>query len=244
MKGLIFRELYLGRKRYATILAIWSIMFVLGILVRLSMNIGNLAMLPKEAFVQTDNVTYCIFTFLTPILTFMINSVSVETAGADLKSGWMRFQYSTPVREERYVLSKYIIILSATVLAFIPNVINAIVIGKLSGRPFSFEVFSVIVMEASVILCGTVIILLLTYCFHSMDKAMIVLIIFGIALYFLGVYLIDRYADAVSEMSFDTILGYLTGFCKKAAPIAPAADIAVIAVCYFLTVMTLKRREQ
>ncbi|MBO5266614.1 MAG: hypothetical protein J6B08_04875, partial [Ruminiclostridium sp.] len=65
MKGLIFRELYLGRKNMLVVAAVSFVFGIIGILIRLSMNIGNLALLSEETLTELDLNTYMIFSVMT-----------------------------------------------------------------------------------------------------------------------------------------------------------------------------------
>ncbi len=235
MKGLFFRELYLGRKSYISITAIAFIMMLMGILIRLSMRIGNLAKLDPEAFAETDNVT-SFLSVLTSVICFMLCFGSIDVAAIDFKSKWMPFQYSSPVKEEKLVLVKYLTLVFTAIAALIPSLINAAVIGELSDRPLSSETVSVIIVIMSAVLCFTTFGLTLTFLFRSFEKVLVAFLVLFFAAFFLFVPTIVKFADS------DTTIEEITRKAVDYAPYAVLIAIAVLAAGYFICVKLLKRR--
>ena len=244
MKGLIFRELYLGKNNTLVVLCISFVMGIIGILVRLSMKIGNLTMLPEETLAEIDLSTYLIFSLTICTMLLMCNSMVAEVAGYDHRSKWMNFQYSAPINEEKYVFVKYLVMLATTAAAFVPSLINAVIIGALSNRPLDFGIISVITVIACFTIIFTVFQTALIYLFHSVEKAMYVFISLVIAAFLILGINIAEIKD-LYEHEVD-ILRYLTdimfSFCEKYMLAAVIAAVVFIIAGYFLTVAFMKRR--
>lgn len=138
MGGLIYRELYIGRKFYITNILVVLLFILMCSLVRLSMICGNLAHLDKEIFEFIDPITYYAFTYLVAYVAFSI----MDDPGvilSDYRSNWRIFAYSLPVTPVKRVLVKYIIKLGAFCIAMILSIINGYIIAAFTGRTFGTE---------------------------------------------------------------------------------------------------------
>lgn len=244
MKGLIFRELYLGRKNMLVVAAVSFVFGIIGILIRLSMNIGNLSLLSEETLTELDLNTYMIFSVMTGALLLMISTVISEVSGMDYKAKWMGFQYTTPVTEEKYMLAKYLLMLALTAAAAVPAFINAAIIGALSGRPLDMNITSVLVMISCVTVLLNVLQTALTHLLHSFEKAMYVYIVLGIAAYMLFVVKLDSMNIVSESDSLASLSNEVFGFCREYMGIAVIATAVLVITGYFLTTAFMKRREK
>ena len=242
MKGLIFRELYLAKNNTLTVVCISFAMGIIGILVRLSMKIGNLAKLPEETFTELDLTTYVVFSLVTGSLLLFCNSIGAEVAGYDYRSKWMNFQYSAPIKEEKYVLVKYLIMFVTTAAAFVPALINAAIIGALSERSLDIKIVAVIAVIACLTIILTVLQTVLTNLLHSFEKAMYMYIGLGIAAYFGFVINIDKITDLPESDSLSAMTEMMFSFCEKYMMTAVIATVVFMIAGYFLTVVFMKRR--
>ena len=238
MKGLIYRELYLGRKNYLLHSAVFVFMFVISVLVYLSMEYGNLARLPEEELADSKRIINFIFSAVIPAILFMLSFITTDVAGSDFKSRWMLFQYTTPVKEEKYILAKYIIMLGSGAAAFVLSLLNAEILSLLSGTQPEKTTYSAIVLIMSAVLSSASIVLTFTNWLRSYEKAMI-LYTFTVFAVYIAVVITAVFKNLTSDMLSDT----LKELCIKAAPLSVFVMLAVMAVTYFLNVKLLKRRQ-
>ena len=139
-KGLIFRELYLGRKNIILTMLIWLIFVVVGILFRLSMLYGNMAHRPEADLADAEPVLYNIFMYF-PILVLMFVNWSLgRNIFSDYNSKWSLFAYTTPVSEYKYVGAKFLIMVLMSFMTFALSLANAAVLCKLNGKHFDGKI--------------------------------------------------------------------------------------------------------
>ena len=131
MKGLIFKELYLARKRLFISLGIYFFLMLMCLLVKLSAVHGNLRLLSDESVKNTTEITFylAIFGSLLAFTGFVADNIN-----ADIICRWSNFQRSTSLTEKQVVSSAYIanaiLLLSMTAIHTLASVIVCAVFGK------------------------------------------------------------------------------------------------------------------
>lgn len=105
MRGIIFKELYISRKKIYISIATYFFLMLLCVLVKMSAEFGNIRLLDKEAVENTLNIAFYFFVFglLVVFTGFLVNNVS-----ADLKSHWSIYQRTLPFTERQLVGAGYI----------------------------------------------------------------------------------------------------------------------------------------
>ena len=105
MRGIIFKELYISRKKIYISIATYFFLMLLCVLVKMSAEFGNIRLLDKEAVENTLNITFYFFVFglLVVFTGFLVNNVP-----ADLKSRWSIYQRTLPFTERQLVGAGYI----------------------------------------------------------------------------------------------------------------------------------------
>ena len=96
IKGLLFRELYMGRNTYISITAIFFGIMLLCVLVLLSLDFGNLSKLPADVIDSARSTIRSVSIYVPAAIFFMNTSVVVDTAAED---------YSPYARRLRLVLA-------------------------------------------------------------------------------------------------------------------------------------------
>ncbi len=124
MKGLIFKEIYLTRKKIFISLGIYFFLLLMCLLVKLSAVHGNLRLLSDEAVHNTSEITFYLAIF-GPLLTFA--GFIADNINSDIVSRWSSFQRSTALTEKQVVSSVYIanavLLLSITAIHSLASVI-------------------------------------------------------------------------------------------------------------------------
>ena len=105
MKGLIFKELYLARKRLFISLGIYFFLMLMCLLVKLSAVHGNIGLLDDEAVKHVEIVTFylAVFGLLMAIAGFVVNN-----AESDKTTHWDIYRRTIPFTEKQIVGSVYL----------------------------------------------------------------------------------------------------------------------------------------
>ncbi len=259
MKGLIYRELYLSKKSYIWGFLDFLIIFVMGILVRLSVECGNIAKLEtidREIFTSVDILTYYIFLYLPTAVIFFTMMTEHGIIIADLKSKWNMFSYTLPVSEKKFSLVKYIILVSSMLFGFIFSILNALIICNISNRNFdSGTVKNILIIMTCLLIIQSLNIPLLIK-FKSKAKAEIFFMLcFGVIIFTVGKVLVGNFIKTfrnyMEYMSEDELLEFMNDFLQKIIDFrdrvflfVPIVMTGILAVGYFATVKILKGREK
>ena len=143
-KGCIFRMLYLNRKNLISAAAVFLVFTVLGLLVRLSMSIGNLARLAgTPEFDDIEKICYYVFTGF-PAVIICLLMTDIEVIGKDAQCGWLRFSKTLPMTAGEQAAHIYIIKLAGCAAAFILSLGNLALFDAVSGRSFDPLMFKMI----------------------------------------------------------------------------------------------------
>lgn len=268
MRGMIYRELHIAKKYYIINIAVFLMIMLLEVLVMLSMKYGNLATMEREDFETLDTATYYIFTYLIPVVFFiLLNEGSVIIS--DAKSKWTLFSYATPVSVYKKAGVKFIIKISSLIIALSLSFINAAIVANLNGKSIDKMFVQIIFIIAAI----TVFVSCLTMPFLIRCKtekqagtvgSVIGFIMIG-SFYFAMYRLISNlketvYSDATLQMSeeeleiffnensadiiLQRVLEIVTSLRDTLSTIAPFVIIGALVGSYFLTVMQMKRREK
>lgn len=254
MNGLIFRELYLSKKNY--IISGFSLLIavILEVMVRLSLNFGNLSKLEADSFNSTDKVTFYVFIFGISVLTyFVFFSDDSGVILSDVKCKWSTFACTFPVSEVRLVWTKYVIKLCALVLGFIVSILNAFLVCGLSGRTLDGLTVK--------ILCGILVLAAMITFIHTplMLKFKSAGIVSGIfmglfALVYFGVagrlvaFLEEHNAFEDDNEAANALINWLKDIGNTVKPYIIPACVLLVSVTFSagfgISVRLLKRREK
>ncbi len=254
MNGLIFRELYLAKKNY--IISGFSLMLIiiLEVMVRLSLNFGNLSRLEKSSFNNTDKITFYVFIFGLSILTYLVFFGDGGVILSDDKCRWSTLFCTFPVSEVRLAWTKYSIKLCGLALGFTISILNAILVCGLSGRTLDGLTVKILL---GILALASVITFIYTPLMLKFKSKGIVAGIFVGAFALLYFWTISRLMDFLQEHqtpdSDDDIA--VTAMLKWLKDIGNTVKPYVIPVCivlifaafsagFFSSVRLLKRREK
>lgn len=233
LKGLIFREVYGNRKSYITGLILFFGISVFMTLVQLSLQIGNLAMLPLSEF--SDDIT--LMMIYTPVMMAGLLGSAEKATERDCKKGWMRFMYTTPVSEFRFSLVRYLCILVGTLIGYLFALLHTAIICGMSGMPFDYEMLSVVTALVIVTVLFNVILTVMIQLLGSIEKA-------GLSI--IGVLMVGTliYLTTSDKNASDAMAEKLVELSKTLLPFMPLIFIAVLALGCGLSTLVLKRREK
>ncbi|MDE5772333.1 MAG: hypothetical protein K2I06_12035, partial [Ruminococcus sp.] len=162
-KGIIYRELYLNRKRYIVGFAVYVAMVFIGVLLRMSMSFGNLANADEEVFTGVDMVTYYMFTLATPMILIISFAETPEIIVSDRKTNWTRFSYTFPISPKEMALYKTGITFTGYLISVIISIMNFCIFCPLCDRKFDVFNFKIMMIMMFALCLTTATEQLLTY---------------------------------------------------------------------------------
>lgn len=253
MKGLIFKEFYISRKKLIYALGFFLVFSMFGILFFVSLDCGNIAKLNESMIAKGEqgftgemlNTVYSTFTYAV----FAIGVFSVfalSSYESDYKVKWDIYEFASPASEQKIVAS-FIAHLIALGIAIALGFINAVIISAVSGIPMTMgtvKKLALIAVIAILLISGYI---PLSYKYKTANKiAARVIPVLAIAYVGLMGFIFWR-ANDNPDILENFMQKYLPEFISKAAdiifPFSPIIIIAGIALGYFASVMALKRRE-
>ncbi len=142
MKGLIYKDFCLFRKKLFLETILYFYFMIFGILFRLSMIYGNLSLLinDKIAFSMLDMFIYYSSIYSPLLFLFSVNTEFNHCIFHDYKVKWNIFSTSLPIKKSDIIISRYLIIIISTLFTFVFSTINAVIISHLSNRNFSLDI--------------------------------------------------------------------------------------------------------
>lgn len=255
-KGLIFRELYLGRKNMLIITLVWCMWVALGILAQLSFLYGNLGRMSEDEI--NRSLVLSVFTYSPTAILMVAAMDGSNVIFADYATKWNVFRTTTPLSAERYAGVICGITVCKLAVAFGLNVGNAAILARISdtslNRMFFTYTLGIVVLAAFCCVVSNQ----LAYKYKTKNKATTKGMLLWIPIYGLLMggftFGVTHYQKAHPELSGDTAMEQFTAMCKDYGKdyvaflsahiwILPLATAAVLAVGYVLDVKAMKRRE-
>lgn len=260
MKGLIYRELYLSRKSYIAGFVSFLMIFLVGLLLRLSTEYGNLAKLEtinEDGFWIVDIITLYVSVYVPSMVIFFTMMVEHGIIIADCKSKWNIFAYTLPVSEGKIVFVKYLILVCSMLVGFIFSILNAIIMCGISDKDFTFGIVKNMMIIMTCILIYQAVNIPLLMKFKSKAKCDVIFTIaFCILLFACSKMLMENamqtFFNNINEYISESemwelvreFLQKIVDFRDRIFLFVPIAIIAVIAVGYYASVRVLKGREK
>lgn len=258
-KGIIYRELYLNRKRYISGFATYIALVFIGVLVRMSMNFGNLAHIDEESFKSMDTITYYMFTLLTPMMLIISFAEAPEIIVSDHKSNWTGFSYTFPISPKEMALYKTGISFTGYLISVIISIINFCIFCPLCDRKFDIFNFKIMIVAMLCLCITTATEQILTYKFKNITLTQVVTSIIFVVIYMAGglgiaVYIgkaIDKYSIDIEngdmsgmDIFLDELTDKLKNFMDVFVIFVPFLMVGIFVLEYFLTKKILSRREK
>ena len=270
MKGLMLKEFYLSRKLRIIGIAIWFVVILLCVLIRISALHGNIALLGEGSARNAESVAWIVMTFGNSLLLYSMQFTN--SADADEKCGFRVYEHPLPLSEKKIVGALYLTNLCAFGIVTAVNYITALSACLLFDRSFD-PMYLVYILGIG---CLAYVIVhikaVLSYRFRNPHKGQMIFTLFCLGIYFGGAFGFTRWftgyyerfgvETGMSETEQDAILeaqgltqtmvmkdfftnevmGVVRWFGSNAWWLVPVVVGGVTALCYFLSVRGLKRR--
>lgn len=245
IKGLLFRELYMGRNTYISITAIFFGIMLLCVLVLLSLDFGNLSKLPADVIDSARSTIRSVSIYVPAAIFFMNTSVVVDTAAHDYSEKWQRFMYSSPVSEAKFMGIKFGFMLATAVVGFVLSALSGLMMGALMGEPLNYTDLAVISAIMLVIVLFAAAITVLSFLLRSTTLAIVIILVCGYIGMMVFVFANEEKLDAATDdESIGVLLEGAFDIAEGIFPFVPLLLIAVIALGWWLSTLALKKRDR
>lgn len=204
------------------------------ILVILSLQYGNLTMLPENIVAEIRVNNDLMLTLYAVICPCMLVMAIAESAVFDTQIKWDRFRRSTPVKPAQMALAKYVLLL---ILLLISVAVSAAVMGLchgLLGSPVLKTDIAVIMALITIISMLTVTAQVFIMLLRSVDKGMVAMIGCVAAV----IFLIPEKWKA--NISVDRLLSGM----EALLPLTPVILMCILGLGFGLTTFIYARREK
>ena len=244
--GLLYRELHLLRKSYVLGTVLFVVFALLGWLVFLSTQFGNLAKIIAELDMPEDQVNairnnvFIMMKGLPSAMGMQFLFAVMELAGRDELAVWQRFLRCSPVSPARSAAVKTMILLMSAAASFLLPIAYISFIDALQGQSVSFDEFAVLTTCVTAVSAMIVLGQVYTVLFHNAEKGMLAL---------LGTIMVPVWTYAFTngmgrhdeELELENAL---LPFCRNFCPFAPLVFFAVLAADFTIMYLLYKRREK
>ncbi len=243
MKGLLYKEWCLLKKNLGTFFLIAMVFTVLGVLVFLSMECGNLRNFKDEA---QESVAMFLMTFTyVPYIIFLLSSEVCNTSVcSDYATGWMKFSYTLPAKPEVIVGAKYTFGLIIMLLSLVYSIFNSVIMYAMAGKSYSVDVVKNLILIFIVAVGVYAIFMPISYKFKKLTTVNAMGAVFAVGAYLgfgaLLMYGDEKYGDQVIEWMWDCF----NKLSKTLAYVSPLIVAVVLGVSFIISVKLYKRREK
>lgn len=238
MRGLIYKELFLGKKNYIGFLAVALGLALLGVLVGLGIRYGNIQDLEAEEVTRFFQM-FVYFTYVILLFSIAENCSAIER---DRVKGWRRLEYTMPVTAKKQMAVRYLTAGIVLITGFVLGLINGGVMALVFRRTLTTTIFKNMVI---ILLLAMVSFLVempqyqgfsfraVTFIYSAI--MMVVCMLFGISLYMEEGILVE-----IFNYVWKNAGRFLDGFLCLSPLIMPV----LLAVSFFLSVKAYQRREK
>ena len=168
MKGIIFKELYISRKRIYISIATYFFLTLLCVLVKMSASFGNIRLLDKESVDGALNITFYFFVFG---LLFTFTGCVVNNVSSDLKSHWSIYQRTLPFTEKQIVGAAYISNAAMLLVLFVFHTLMTAIMCVIFNKQFQGYYICIFLVASLLIFLGNALIMFAFYRFRDSKKA-------------------------------------------------------------------------
>jgi hypothetical protein len=124
VKGLLYKEWCLGKRRFFGFLLLAVLFSVLGILVSLSLQFGNLK--------GEDDTVVRVFFYVPYLILLFSADLSLQSVYRDYASGWMKYSYTMPTSCGKAVGARYLTGAFLFGFSFVYNLVYSVILGAVS----------------------------------------------------------------------------------------------------------------
>ena len=245
MKGLLFREFYLGRKYYMMSLLMFLLVMTISLLTNLSLICGNLSRLSEDSIFQVNENALTIMTILPCLVIFISFCTDGGVTFSDYNTHWLKYCGTTPMSERKIVTVKFTAKIISLVTAFILSLIYTVILGAITGDRFSFSAFkNLFIIFTFAVVFSSIFIMLSIDCKDKNAVTKRLVAIFAALYVPTMIYVITLMNNSAEEDIFQGVVMPAVDKIKNILfPLSPVIITVSVAVCYAMSIRFLKRRE-
>jgi len=243
--GLFYRE---TAPIFKNSLLCYVIAIALGIifyLIKLSMEIGNLADMPDDKL-QMLKLLLPIYAIYLPSVLFMIND-SISSFQFEMGKNWRCYIASTPVSEWKYVGIKFIIMFSVLFIGMILSLINAAIMCSVYDIKYDKTIVANLLLCATIISLISTMIYILIFLFRNAIIGISIgfILLYGTMLFFFlkNISFFLEIAENETEAT-NMIMGKINDFSTVFMPFAIPCIIVLLTLGWVICSLLAKRREK
>jgi hypothetical protein len=124
VKGLLYKEWCLGKRRFFGFLLLAFLFSVLGILVSLSIQFGNLK--------GEDDAVVRIFFYVPYLILLLSADICLQSVYRDYASGWMNYSYTMPTVSGKAVGARYLTGMLLLCFSFVYSLVYSVILDAVS----------------------------------------------------------------------------------------------------------------
>lgn len=238
MKGLIYKELFLGKKTYIGFLAVALGLAILGILVSLGIRYGNIQDMAAEEVTRFFQM-FVYFTYGILLFTIGEGFFSIER---DKVAGWRKLEYTMPIPAKTQMTVRYLTAGIVLIACFVLGLINGGVMALLFRRTFTGTMLKnmVIILLLAMVLFLVGMPQYQGFSFRAVTFTYTAIMVAVCMPFTISLYMEEGILWEISNYVWKNAGRFLSGFLYLSPLIMPV----LFAVSFFLSVKAYQRREK
>lgn len=238
MKGLIYKELFLGKKTYLGLLAVALGLALLGILVGLGIRYGNIQDMAADEVTSMFQM-FVYFTYGILLFTIGEDFFAIER---DKVKGWRKLEYTMPVTAKKQMAARYLTAGIVLIGCFVLGLVNAGAMALMFRRTFTATMFKnmVIILLFAMVLFLVGMPQYQGFSFRAVTYIYTFIMMVVCMLFSISLYMEEGILREIYNYVWKNAGRFLDGFLYLSPLIMPA----LFAVSFFLSVKAYQRREK
>ena len=237
IKGLIYKSFILNLKETLVFFMVTIIFILVGILIELSIKYGNLGDRGYESLLSNPVLSIMVIYYPSMFITASCIMGS-STIVKDKKSGWIKFQYASPVNEKDVAAAEYLLVAIGWIIGTALSVANMAMFYAIEGQNLSQRNISVILLMTILVVLFNNYMSIMLKIFSQNIAVISVIIMFFIC--FAALFILE-FLFGLSII--DNLIPVFNTICDKFILFAVPVFLIINAAGYFITVALFKRRK-
>ncbi len=245
MKGIIYKEITLSKKQMILSGSMFLMISIIFILMRLSMECGNLAAKEEVRGHLQDNIW--IFRYLPPVVLAFLYNPSY-TMYNDIESHFLKFCRTTSIKMQKLIGGKVITLLIIEALVYVINITYLVLLGAVGGDSTPLSSY-MIMLEIILFLCSIHLLMLFFSMIAKSRKtfeAMLVTVVTLVAVAYTPflMKMMEKYQGREDIDILDAMRFELAPVGKYVLPLCAIMLVAGLFICLFFGSRVLVTRKE
>lgn len=246
--GLFYREIHPSLKEILLCYVVGIALAFICWLLKLSMEIGNLANLPTETLAMLKATVPHYAIYLPSILFMAVMNGATSNYQFEMTQKFRCFTASIPVSEWKFVGVKFLTSAAILVVGMILSTLNASIMCGVFDTTFDKTIVANLLLSAFALSVMCAVLYTFNYLFRNPTAAVITALLLAyLVMGFAIIPQIDEMSEGLDDMeanAFNSIMEKLTNFSTDFMPFAIPCTIGVLVLGWVLCSLLAKRREK